>query len=73
MQTGRRQYINCKTMAINALVAQMCEEERVGFVGKLYWERKHARERWPSSKWKTVFSEKLLRSMDSGTGCKYLN
>ena len=31
---------NCKWMAINALVEQMCEKEGVGFVGILCWEKK---------------------------------
>ena len=70
-------YRNCKRMAINALIEQMCEEgdgflDLWGyFVGKedmyvrdgLYLSRKGA----------AVFSENLLRSMDSGTGCNYLN
>ena len=43
-------YRNCKRMAINALVEQMCEEEGVGFVGALCWEGRHVRERWPPSK-----------------------
>ena len=34
-------YINCKNMANNAVVEQMCEEERVGFVEILCWERRH--------------------------------
>jgi len=34
---GRRAtYRNCKMMAINALVGQMCEEERVGVI--VFWE-----------------------------------
>ena len=41
---------NCKRMAINALVGQMCEEEGVGFVGIFCWERRHVYERWPPSK-----------------------
>ena len=32
-------YRNCKRMAINTLVEQMYEEEGVGFVGILCWER----------------------------------
>ena len=43
-------YRNCKRMAINALVEQMCEEEGLGFVGILCWERRHVYERWPPSK-----------------------
>ena len=43
-------YGNCKRMAINALVEQMCEEEGVGFVGALCWEGVHVRERWPPCK-----------------------
>ena len=53
-------YRNCKNMAINALVEQMCEEEGVGFVGILCWERRHVYERCPPSKWKghsSVFRE----------------
>ena len=43
-------YRNCKNMATNTLVEQMCEEEGVGFVGILCWERRHVYERWPPSK-----------------------
>ena len=70
-------YRNCKRMAINALVEQMCEEG-VGFldlwgyfVGK---EDMYVRDGLHlSGKGAAVFSENLLRSMDSGTGCNYLN
>ncbi|KAK2170752.1 hypothetical protein NP493_1143g00053 [Ridgeia piscesae] len=44
-------YRNCKRMAINAVVEQICEEG-VGFVGILCWERRHVFERWPPSKQK---------------------
>ena len=65
-------------MAINALVEQMCEEEGVGFldlwgyvVGK---EDMYMRDCLHiSGKGAAVFSENLLHSMDSGTGCNYLN
>ena len=71
-------YRNCKRMAINALVEQMCEEEGVGFLdlwgyfgGK---EDMYVRDGLHlSGKGAAVFSENLLRSMDSGTGCSYLN
>ena len=71
-------YRNCKTMAINVLVEQMCEEEGVGFVdlwgyfvGK---EDMYMRDGLHlSGKGAAIFSENLLRSMDSGTGCSYLN
>ena len=71
-------YRNCKRMAINALVEQMCEEEGVGFldlwghfVGK---EDMYVRDGLHlSGKGAAVFSENLLRFMDSGTGCNYLN
>ena len=71
-------YINCKRMAINSLVEQMCEEEGVGFidlwgyfVGK---EDMYMRDGLNlSGKGATVFSENLLRSVGSGTGCSYLN
>ena len=46
-------YRNCKRMAINALVEQMCEGEGVGFVdlwGILCWEGRYVREKWPPSK-----------------------
>ena len=43
-------YGNCKRMAINVLVEQMCEEEGVGFVGILCGERRYVYERWPPSK-----------------------
>ena len=71
-------YRNCKRMAINALVEQMCEEGGVGFldlwgyfVGK---EDMYVRDGLHlSGKGAAVFFENLLRSMDSGTGCNYLN
>ena len=71
-------YRNCKRMAINVLVEQMCEEEGVGFVdlwgyfvGK---EDMYTRDGLHlSGKGAAVFSENLLRSMNSGTGCSYLN
>ena len=68
-------YRNCKRMAINTLVEQMYEEEGVVFVRILCLERRHVYERWPPSKRKgaAVFSENLLRSMDSGTSYNYLN
>ena len=64
-------------MEINSLVEQMCEEEGVGvvdlwgyFVGK---EDMYMRDGLHlSGKGAAVFSENLLRSMDSGTGCNYL-
>ena len=68
-------YIMC--IPINALVEQMCEEEGVGFVGALCWEGGHVREVRDglhlSGKGAAVFSENLLQSTDSGTGCNYLN
>ena len=71
-------YRNCKNMAINALVEQMCEEEGVGFVdlwgyfvGK---EDMYMRDGCHlSGKGAAVFSENLLRSMDRGTDCSFLN
>ena len=71
-------YKYCKRMAINALVEHMCEEEGVGFidlwgyfVGK---EDMYMRDGLHlSGKGAAVFSEYLLRSMDCGTGCNYLN
>ena len=71
-------YRNCKNMAINALVEQMCEEEGVGFVdlwgyfvGK---ENMYMRDGLHlSGKGAAVFSENLLESMDRGTGCNFLN
>ena len=71
-------YRNCKNMAINALVEQMCEEEGVGFVdlwgyfvGK---EDMYMRDGLHlSGKGAAVFSENLLESMDRGTGCNFLN
>ena len=65
-------YRICKRMAINALVEQICEE--VGFVdlwGYFVLERRHVYERWPASKRKGRSS--VLRSMDNGTGCNFLN
>ena len=43
-------YSNCKRMAINALLEQMCEEEGVGFVGIFCWERRYVYDRWPPFK-----------------------
>ena len=69
---------NCKRMAINALLEQMCEEEGVGFVdlwgyivgkeGMYMRDGLHL-----SGKGAAVFSENLLRSTDNGTGCNFLN
>ena len=69
-------YRNCKNMAINALVVQMCEG--VGFVdlwgyfvGK---EDMYMRDGLHlSGKGAAVFSENLLRSMDSGISCNFVN
>ena len=65
-------------MAINALVEQMCEEEGVGFLD--LWGHFVGKEdmyvtdgRHLSGKGAAVFSENLLQSTDSGTGCNYLN
>ena len=71
-------YRNCKRMAINALVEQMCEGEGVGFVdlwgyfvGK---EDMYVRNGLHlSGKGAAVFSENLLQSMDRGTGCNFFN
>ena len=71
-------YRNCKRMAINALVEQMCEGEGVGFVdlwgyfvGK---EDMYVRDGLHlSGKGAAVFSENLLQSVDRGTGCNFLN
>ena len=71
-------YRNCKIMAINAQVEQMCEEKGFGFLD--LWEYFVGKEdmyvrdgHHLSGKGPAVFSENLLRSMDSGTGCNYLN
>ena len=71
-------YSNCKRMAINALLEQTCEEEGVGFVD--LWGYFVGREDMYmtdglhlSGKGAAVFSENLLRSMDNGTGCNFLN
>ena len=67
---------NCKRMAINALVEQMCEGDRFvdlwGYsVGK---EDMYMRDGLHlSGKGAAVFSENLLRSMDNGTGCNFIN
>ncbi|KAK2173008.1 hypothetical protein NP493_911g00013 [Ridgeia piscesae] len=71
-------YINCKRMTINSLIEQMCEEGGVGFVDLLGYfvgkEDMHMRDGLHlSGKESAVFSENLLRSKDSGTGCNYLN
>ena len=69
---------NCKRMAINGLLEQMCEEEGVGFVD--LWEYFVGKEDMfmrdglhLSGKGAAVFSENLLRSMNNGTGCNFLN
>ena len=49
MRGRGRTFRNCKRMAINGLLEQMCEEG-VGFVGIFCWERRHVYERWPPSK-----------------------
>ena len=69
---------NCKRMAINGLLEQMCEEEGVGFVD--LWGYFVGKEDMfmrdglhLSGKGAAVFSENLLRSMNDGTGCNFLN
>ena len=70
-------YRNCKRKASNVIVEQMCEEG-VGvvvlwgyFAGK---ENLYMRDGLHlSGKGAALFSEKLLRSMGSGTGCNCLN
>ena len=64
-------YGNCKRVATNALLEQICEEEGVGFVGIICWERRHVREKWPSSKRKGRSS--ILLELACGTSCNYLN
>ena len=71
-------YRHCKRMAITILVEQMCEEEGVGFIDLWgYFDGKedmYVRDGLHlSGKGAAVFSENLVRSMDSGTGCNYLN
>ena len=68
---------NCKRMAINGLLEQMCEEG-VGFVD--LWGYFVGKEDMfmrdglhLSGKGAAVFSENLLRSMNNGTGCNFLN
>ena len=66
MMRGRgATYRNSKRIAINALEEQMCEEEAVGFV--YLWGY------FVGGKGTAMFSENLLRSMDSGIGCNFLN
>ena len=67
---------NCKRMAINGLLEQMCEEEGVGFVdlwgyfvGKKDMFMRDGLHL--SGKGAAVFSENLLRSMNNGTGNTY--
>ena len=69
---------NCKRMAINGLLEQMCEEEGVGFVD--LWGYFVGKEDMfmrdglhLCGKGAAVFSENLLRSMNNGTGCNFLN
>ena len=69
---------NCKRMAINGLLEQMCEEEGVGFVDLwgYFVGKKDMFMRdgiHLSGKGAAVFSENLLRSMNNGTGCNFLN
>ena len=69
---------NCKRMAINGLLEQMCEEEGVGVVDLWGYfvvkEDIYMRDGLHlSGKGAAVFSENLLRSMDNGTGCHFLN
>ena len=69
-------YRNCTRMAMNALLEQMCEEEGVGFVALWGYfvvkEDMYMRDGLHlSGKGAAVFSENLLRSMDSGTGCNF--
>ena len=79
MMRGRgTTFRNCKRMAINALLEQMCEEEGVGFVD--LWGYFVGKEDMfmrdglhLSGKGAAVFSENLLRSMDNGTGCNFFN
>ena len=74
MMRGRgTTFINCKRMAINALLEQMCKKKDLWgyFVGK---EDMFMRDGLHlSGKGAAVFSENLLRSMDNGTGCNFLN
>ena len=69
---------NCKRMAINVLLEQMCEEEGFGFVD--LWGYFVGKEDMfmrdglhLSGKGAAAFSENLLRSMNNGTGCNFLN
>ena len=69
---------NCKRMAVNGQLEQMCEEEGVGFVD--LWGYFVGKEDMfmrdglhLSGKGAAVFSENLLRSMNNGTGCNFLN
>ena len=79
VMTGRgTTFRNCKRMAINALLEQMCEEEGVGFVD--LWGYFVGKEDMfmrdglhISGKGVAVFSENLLRSIDNGTGYHLLN
>ena len=79
MMRGRgTTFRNCKRMAINGLLEQMCEEEGVGFVD--LWGYFVGKEDMfmrdglhLSGKGAAVFSENLLRSMDNGTGCNFFN
>ena len=71
-------YSNCKKMAINALLEQVWEEEGVGFVD--LWGYFVGKEDMYmtdglllSGKGAAMFSENLLRSMNNGTGCNFLN
>ena len=63
---------------INVLLEQMCEEAGVGF--KYLWRRFVGKEDMYkihglqlSGKDVAVFSKNLLRYVDSGTSCNYLN
>ena len=76
---GRQQtYRNCKRMAINALVEQMCKEEMVGFVD--LWGCYIGREDMftrdglhLNRKGAAALADELQKSVKSGTGGTHLS
>ena len=70
---GRRGqgYKNCRRMAINTLVQQLCREEEVGFVGMFCWGGAEIYMRdglHLSGKGAAVFADELSEAVESGMG-----
>ena len=74
----QRRYRNCKKMAIDALVKQMCEKEKVKFVD--LWGSYIGKEDMftrdglhLNGKGAAVLADKLQKSVKNGTGETHLN